>query len=41
MDNHHKDLIEDHHYIHAHGREHIDYKIPNIEVAQTMEFSLG
>ena len=41
MDSHHKNPMENHHYIYAHGRNHIDYSIHNIEVAQTPEFFLG
>ena len=41
MDSHHKNPMENHHYIYAHGRDHIDYKIHNIEVAQTPECFLG
>ena len=41
MDSHHKDPTEKYHYTHAHGRKHIDYRIQNIEVAQTLEFFLG
>ena len=41
MGSHHKVPMEDHHYIHAHDREHIGYKIHSIEVAQTLEFFLG
>ena len=40
MGSHRKVPMEDHHYIHAHDREHIGYKIHSIEVAQTLEFIL-
>jgi len=40
MDSRHKDLMGDHHYIHAHGKLHTNYKISNIEVVHTLGFHL-
>ena len=41
MDNHHKDPVENHHYMHGHDGWHIYYLVRNIKVAQTLEFFLG
>ena len=41
MDNHHKDPMENRHYMHGHDRWHIYNLVRNIKMAQTLEFFLG
>ena len=38
MDNHCKDPMGNHHYMHAHDIQHIGCKIHNIEVAHKQDF---